>query len=786
MAPQNPVPPPPPLAVYRPSFERAPLGSGPRKGPHAPRPPQRRQSGLLLGLVYLFLFVILVAGGGAAYLFINPPSDIFRQKITDEVKAKTGRDLVIAGPANVTLYPAFGISLKGVSLSAPPGMDGRLVEMQALDVSAKLSSLFSRHIEIHSVILRKPVFDFRVDKTGRNNWDFAARTTPVRFAELETLGVRNDGAPIAVAAADSERASAKLRNLGNLQLDDVRIEDGTLRFTDERTGKVQQVSAVNVKLGLDSLQSPLTGTGNLAWRDQRIDFDGKLSNAESLFNHKPAQLIFNAQNPLLTASYDGGILLSDKAYLEGQITAKADSTRAVADWFGTALPPVPGFGPLSIQGLLKTSGNITDFSNAEFVLDGASAKGSIKVTTGGTRPRVSANLDIAELDLNKYLTSAVTGNLATGDEPQEGNPAATTPPPGTGNEPGNGAPAAPDAIEKLLNSSPPPTKVYGAMQRAGWSSERMNLRLLQIADGDAQVHVGKLHFKNVEIGQSSVAIAVENEAMKATFADVQLYQGHGKGELTVDGSAKTLNIAANFNLDGVSALPFLRDAANFEWVAGKTNAALQLTANGASQLQLVESLNGKANFKFTDGAIIGFNLPGTVRGIARGDLSGLKRSPSAKTEFSDLSASFDIANGVAQNHDLQLITPMLKVTGAGTAHMPERTIDYTVKPKIVASLDGEPGEGVLSGIEVPVHITGSWDRPSYQADLKGVLADPNKTIETIKKIGKRFKGKNAGEIVDQLLGKKGNDEGATGTEPSSRAKAKELLNKFLGKDQDAN
>src|SRR6185437_7688277 len=101
---------------------------------------------------------------------------------------------------------------------------------------------------------------------------------------------------------------------------------------------------------------------------------------------------------LLTASYDGGILLSDKAYLEGQITAKADSTRAVADWFGTALPPVPGFGPLSIQGLLKTSGNVTDFSNAEFVLDGASAKGSIKVTTGGTRPRVSANLDIAELD----------------------------------------------------------------------------------------------------------------------------------------------------------------------------------------------------------------------------------------------------------------------------------------------------------------------------------------------------------------------------------------------------
>ena len=84
-----------------------------------------------------------------------------------------------------------------------------------------------------------------------------------------------------------------------MQIDDVRVEDGTLRFTDERNGKVQQVSAVNVKLGLDSLQSPLTGSGNLIWRDQRIDFDGKLSDVQSIFNHKPGQLAFNARNPLI-------------------------------------------------------------------------------------------------------------------------------------------------------------------------------------------------------------------------------------------------------------------------------------------------------------------------------------------------------------------------------------------------------------------------------------------------------------------------------------------------------
>ena len=246
MAPQNSVPPPPPLSTYRPSFERAPLGSGPRKGPRPPAPP-RRGGGLLLGVVYFFLFVILVAGGGVAYLLVNPPSDLIRQKITEQVKTRTGRDLVIAGRANFTFFPVLGVSLKDVSLSGPPGMDGKLVEMQALDVSVKALTLFSRQIEINSIVLRKPIFNFRRDAAGHNNWDFAARATPLQFAELQLRGSLRDAEPVAVAATDdspassdpesSGAASSRLRGQGDLQIDDVRVEDGTLRFTDERYRK---------------------------------------------------------------------------------------------------------------------------------------------------------------------------------------------------------------------------------------------------------------------------------------------------------------------------------------------------------------------------------------------------------------------------------------------------------------------------------------------------------------------------------------------------------------------
>jgi AsmA protein len=775
------TPAPPPLPTIRPSFERAPLGSGPRRTPPPPgggggrrRPPAPR-GGLWTGILYVLFFVLAVGAAGVGYLLLNPPSDLIRQKIAEEVKARTGRDLIIAGPASFTFFPVLGLSLKDVSLSGPPGMDGTFLNAQALEASLDPMALLERQPKITAVTLKNPVLDLRVDKEGRRNWKFAARSTPTRLAELQMRGTQRDTAPIEIAMAE---AGGSGPDAGDLKIENVTLQNGTFRFTDERSGKISEVSQVNVTLGLPSLESPLAANGNLVWHDQRLEFDGKVADVRGLVAEKPTHLSFNARNQLITASYDGGVVIKDGAYLEGKVSAQSNSTRGLATWFGTQLPPVSGFGPMSIQGTLKTAGNVTTFSDAAFGLDGAAASGQIKVTTGGVRPFVEADLAVSELDLNKYLTSAVIGREA-GPPTAEGEAdRAATPPPSAPQPPvapKQPTPATPDQIQKLLEGS----KVYGFEQREGWSSEPLNLTLLGVADGNARVSIDKLHFKNMSIGKSSVDVAVKNLAMQAKFNDVALYKGHGSGVLAINGSGGSANVAANFKLDGVSAFPFLKDAANFGWVSGNANVALQLSANGANQLQLIESLNGTAGFQFADGAVIGFNLPGAIHGLTQGNLGALRTSPSEKTDFTALGASFTITNGVAQNQDLQLISPMLRVTGAGTVRMPERTVDYTVRPKLVASMESQQGNSEASGIEVPVHITGSWDKPSYRPDFKAVLSDQDKTVQTIKEIGKKFKGKNANEIVDQLFGKKSDDPASAAA--TNKKKAKELLNKFLGK-----
>ncbi len=246
----------------------------------------------------------------------------------------------------------------------------------------------------------------------------------------------------------------KLADVRKLQLDDVRIEDGTLRYTDERSGQSQELNAVNIRLALKSWTTPATAKGDLVWHGEKTDFDGKVTNARTVLEEKPASLRFELSNRFLKSSYDGTILIKDGAEFDGKISAVGNSVRELAHWLGTALPDVAGFGPYSLQGSLRTEGHLTSLSGSTFGLDGATASGDVSVLTGGVRPQVDAHLQISELDLNKYMQGGATSAPAAA-RPAAPAPADEVPPQA---RPG-------DEIEQLLNEPAKGPKVHGYTSR---------------------------------------------------------------------------------------------------------------------------------------------------------------------------------------------------------------------------------------------------------------------------------------------------------------------------------
>ena len=759
------------------------------------RPPAKRfrvLKGIMLGLFAL----LLIAGAGAAYFVMNAPADLVRDRIIAEVKAKTGRDLKVAGPAAFTLYPNIGVSMSNVSLSQPAGMTGKpLVTMESFDVSVRILPLLKREVYVERIILQKPVFELYSDAQGRKSWQFASLngSRPIQLAQAEpppaagAPRAMSDAppSPTAAAPADTAPGDAKLASIQQLHFGNVRIENGTVRYADAASGATQEASAINMKVGLSDLRQPLSAGGDLVWKGQKVDVDLTLTSLKSVMDDKPARVSLLLASPPATARFDGSLTLRDGYDAEGTLETKSPSVRALAKWFGTELPNAKGYGPLDATGQLRATPKAISLSGAKITLDGATANGQVTVETQGERPYIKTTLSVSELDLNKYIGKGGGATPASKAAPAPANP-----------EPATGAtkPAAANSIEDLLKEPPAASgpRVQGYTERAseGWSTDPIDLSGLGAADADAKLSVGRLLYQDIKVGQSQLTVALKNKVMKTNFDDIQLYGGNGRGFITLDGtSPKAANAGANLSFDGIDALPFLKDAADFDKLSGKAKLTLAIAGQGANQKQMMNALNGKGDFTFANGAVNGLNVAGMMRGVTQGKLTGLKTSPTEKTDFSELASTWTVANGVASNQDLRLVSPLLRLTGAGNVMLGSQQVDYIMKPKLVSNLAGQGGATANEqGIEVPVRVHGPWSKIDYTPDLKGIFSDPNKAVDTIKEIGKQFKGQNAGDALKSILGggkppaQQPGTTGTTGTsQPAQKPNAKQLLDQFLNK-----
>jgi AsmA protein len=163
----------------------------------------------------------------------------------------------------------------------------------------------------------------------------------------------------------------------------------------------------------------------------------------------------------------------------------------------------------------------------------------------------------------------------------------------------------------------------------------------------------------------------------------------------------------------------LRDFAGKDLLEGKGNLALDVTATGTTLGQIKKSLSGNAKLLIRDGAVKGINLAKKLR-EAKAALSlnsdqKVAASQSEKTDFSELSATLAIANGIAANNDLSIKSPFLRIGGEGKVDIGNDRLDYTVRATVVNTAKGQDAGdlGKLKDVTIPVRLSGPFDAIGY-------------------------------------------------------------------------
>ena len=404
-------------------------------------------------------------------------------------------------------------------------------------------------------------------------------------------------------------------------------------------------------------------------------------------------------------------------------------------------PDLPG---KSISGNL--AGTVSVNGSKQHVqanLAGKVADSTIKAqvgVNGFTPPGVTFDVDIDQLDLDKYASQGA------------GKPAAGGAGKGTG----------------------------------GGADKPIDVTALRALRANGTLRVGSLKASGLKASNVQLTVKAAGGQVVVSPLSANLYEGAMNGAVTVNATQATPVFALQQNLKGVAIGPLLKDLANKDNLTGKGSVKVDVRTQGTTVGALKRALNGAASVNLRDGSIKGIDIAGTLRDAqaklgalgAPGMLKGQQTQQadnSKKTEFSEMTGSFAIQNGVAHNNDLSMKSPLLRVSGEGDINIGEDTVNYLVKAAVVGTLTGQDGRAVneLRGVTVPVRAKGPLTTPSFALDFNAMLTD---TLN--KKVQDAVKGK----LEERLLGTAGAEAAKAGTGPSLESVAKSKLEeRLLGK-----
>jgi len=270
---------------------------------------------------------------------------------------------------------------------------------------------------------------------------------------------------------------------------------------------------------------------------------------------------------------------------------------------------------------------------------------------------------------------------------------------------------------------------------AAWSNDPIELAGLNYVDAQVRLSAAELNIAGAHFAPVALEASLASGILKGTISNLGAYGGLANGTIDIDVSLDTPVYALRGDLASVRALPLLSSAAGFDKLDGRLNAKIDVRSNGQSQQAIMSKLAGTVVANFQDGAIKGLNVAQMIRSLASSTLSGWQENREQATDLTQLSASFRIEKGQATTADLNLVGPLVKMTGSGTIDLGAQTLALRVEPKLVMTTEGQGRASDPVGFGIPVVIDGPWAAPRIYPDVAGILDNPDAAYAKLKEMG---------------------------------------------------
>jgi len=630
-------------------------------------------------LIYLTISVVLlvVVAVVAVSVFVDPND--YRDQIAEVVHDKTGRTLDIKGDLSLSVFPWIGLSIGESTLSNAKGFgDQPFARFDEIDIKIKLMPLLSSEVEMDTITLDGVKVNLAKNKKGVSNWDDLSKG----------------------AKKPEEKDSDKGKGEGpkSVKIGGVKINNARFTWEDKQAGTSYVIDNLGLQTGALEPGKPVDLELAFDIKDEKADkswqfgLDGLLALDAEKQTGSFTNIVLQLGNLKLKGNINITNMMTDPV-IKASLKSDAFVPRETFTEFGLPLPNVSDatvFGKAQLELALTATSSKVNVSKLVMKLDDTTMSGTASVSNFG-KPAIRYNISVDDIDVDRYLPPASKEKPA--DKPEQ---------------------ATSDKIDLPVE-----------MMRA------LNIK--------GTFKIGKLKVSNLRSQEVNMVLTAKNGLIKINPATAKMYGGSYSGNIGVDVRGKQLVISMDETLQKVQANPLFKDLADMDWIEGGANLSAKLTGKGNSVSAIKSSLNGNIKFAFLDGAIKGVNIPLKIR-QAYATIKGQPAPPdeAQKTDFASITGSAVVTNGVIDNRDFDMQSPLLRVQGAGKVDLGKENIDYLVKAKVVASLEGQEGDSLqkLKGVTIPVRIKGPFTKLSYKVELEDVVKD-----EVKKKVKKKLENK---------------------------------------------
>jgi AsmA protein len=651
--------------------------------------------GGIVGVAVLLVVSVLVA----VTVLVNPNN--YKGRIAAAVKESTGRELTLQGDIKLSVFPWVALELGPATLSNPPGFgDEPFLAFQRAAVRVKLLPLLHEDLQVARVELDGLDLRLRKNAAGKGNWE---RPEPAAQPE-----------PPASQGGDSH---LKLESIAGVKVTHGRVSfnEYTLQNIDLETGAISEKRDVPITLSFDGERGvkgealQLTAKLNLEDNPDTDDLkleafsvSGTLSRQDDgrPMHYEIGVPTLDANLKQQTVTVPDFSLSLSSLHLTGKLTATQISENLHASGSLALQSLVLGeFAPRFHIDLPKTrdpkalsslsagmnftyDGKRAAFTDLQFKLDDSTLKGSLEATL---EPALAVKFALVadRIDLDRYRPPA-------GAKPDPKSAAANKP--------------APKTAE--ANSAP--------LTAAGTFSL-------------AAAHAGGLDFTNL-----NVTVDMKDNVTHLHPLAAQLYGGSYSGDLTYDARTASPSISMDEHLSGVDMTQLAANTKAKGRVSGKANIDIKATARGAESDDILKTLTGHFDANVANGAIEGVDV-GYELALAQSLLDKQSSTPvtdTKRTKFDAFKVSAVITNGIAETHDLSIVSPVLKVSGQGTINLPSSGLDMNLTASIMKSAG-------TTALDIPLKITGTYSDPTVTPDMEGLAkgAIKDKLKDVLKKNG---------------------------------------------------